>query len=133
MGRMIGRKHRPRFQIAHHDRTQTLGETNTWRPRLVRTCAAPGKNQWPLTAVRKNAPVWTLNRERHLGYQGALNYNIVVNWVIAEHKSQGLFQTDCGRHNREQFWLFDISGPHATDAVTRLFAQLETASPEHSQ
>jgi hypothetical protein len=92
-----------------------------------------GREQWPLTAVRKDTPVWTLNRERHLGFQGALNYNIVVNWVIAEHKSQGLFQTDCGKHNREQFWLFDISGSQGVDAANRLFGQLESTKPSHAE
>jgi LmbE family N-acetylglucosaminyl deacetylase len=86
-----------------------------------------GRDAWPVMKVRAGAPVWSVNRERHLGYQGALNYNIVVNWVIAEHKSQGLFQTDCGKHNREQFWLFDVSGGHALEAASRLFAQVESA------
>ena len=92
-----------------------------------------GRDEWPLASVRKNTPVWIVNRERHLGYQGALNYNIVVNWVIAEHKSQGLFQTDCGKHNREQFWLFDTSGNHAVEAANRLFGQLESVKPAHAE
>jgi LmbE family N-acetylglucosaminyl deacetylase len=83
-----------------------------------------GHKGWPNTAVKGGKPVFTINREQHLGYQGALNYNIIVNWVIAEHKSQGLFQTDCGKHTREQFWLFDISGDTARDTATRLFSQL---------
>lgn len=32
-------------------------------------------------------------------------YQVVVNWVIAEHKSQGLFQLEAGRHDVERFWL----------------------------
>jgi len=46
-----------------------------------------------------------------------LNYQIVVNWVIAEHESQGLFQNDAGKHESEQFWLFAASG---RDSVQRL-------------
>jgi hypothetical protein len=32
-----------------------------------------------------------------------------VSWVIAEHKSQGLFQNDYRKHELEQFWLCAIS------------------------
>jgi LmbE family N-acetylglucosaminyl deacetylase len=92
-----------------------------------------GRDAWPLTAVRAGTSVWTINRERNLGFHDALNYNIIVNWVIAEHKSQGLFQTDCGKHNREQFWLFDISGRSAPDAAARLFAQLNIAKPAQTE
>jgi len=42
-----------------------------------------------------------------------LTYEIIVNWVIAEHKSQGLLQTEAGKHDREEFWVFRASGPAA--------------------
>ena len=37
----------------------------------------------------------------------------MVNWLIAEHKSQGLFQMVAGTYELEQFWLFAISGKEA--------------------
>src|SRR5215218_3096835 len=40
------------------------------------------------------APRWRVNRLDALPDQPSLIYNVVVNWVIAEHKSQGLFQTE---------------------------------------
>ena len=46
----------------------------------------------PLTRTVDPAPVITFHRDSSFGYRNALNYQIVVNWVIAEHKSQGLFQ-----------------------------------------
>lgn len=51
------------------------------------------------------APDVVFDRTASFGYESALNYQIVVNWVIAEHKSQGLFQRDCGRHELEEFWV----------------------------
>jgi LmbE family N-acetylglucosaminyl deacetylase len=51
-------------------------------------------------------PVLQFDRTKSFGYHNALRYEIVVNWVIAEHKSQGLFQNDCNRHDVERFWLF---------------------------
>jgi N-acetylglucosamine malate deacetylase 2 len=61
-------------------------------------------------------PLLVFDRNTPFGFHGALNYQIVVNWVIAEHKSQGLFQTEYGKNDSEYFWLFDASGP---DAVKR--------------
>jgi LmbE family N-acetylglucosaminyl deacetylase len=68
----------------------------------------------PLTATTSAEPAFVFQRTASFGYQNALNYQIVVNWVIAEHKSQGLFQSDYGRHQTEQFWLFAIGG-HRTN------------------
>lgn len=72
----------------------------------------------PLTRTLQDLPLLTFDRFASFGYRNALNYNIVVNWVIAEHKSQGLFQTDSGKHDVEQFWLFAVSG-RAAAARTR--------------
>jgi hypothetical protein len=44
------------------------------------------------------------------GYRDALSYQIVVSWVIAEHKSQGLFQSEYEQHELEEFWRFAVSG-----------------------
>jgi LmbE family N-acetylglucosaminyl deacetylase len=60
----------------------------------------------PLSATVSPDPVLVLDRAQRFGYRNALNYQIVVNWVVAEHKSQGLLQTDAGRHELEDFWLF---------------------------
>ena len=58
------------------------------------------------------------------GPGGSLNYNIIVNWVIAEHKSQGLFQTEYGKHSHENFWVFDTKTPDATTRANALFERL---------
>jgi len=49
-----------------------------------------------------------------------------VNWVIAEHKSQGLFQSDYSREEFEEFWLFEVSGKDAIERLPRLRAVLGT-------
>jgi len=58
------------------------------------------------------------------GYRDALSYQIVVNWFIAEHKSQGLFQTDSGKHQFEQFWVFEASGHDAEARAHNLAGHL---------
>ncbi|HEX3880208.1 MAG TPA: PIG-L family deacetylase [Bryobacteraceae bacterium] len=75
----------------------------------------------PLTVTTEPSPVFTFDRLRSFGFHNALTYDIVVNWLIAEHKSQGLFQTTYGTDQYEQFWLFRISGAGAGQRASELF------------
>ena len=86
---------------------------------------APGE---PLARTLSPRPVFTFDRITSFGYRNALNYQIVVNWFIAEHKSQGLFQTDSGKDQLEQFWLFQASGRDALSRARHFAAQLEPAA-----
>lgn len=81
--------------------------------------AAPSFGGLPRFALTRTAhaePEFTFDRRRTFGMHSALRYEIVVNWVIAEHKSQGMFQNDAGKHGLELFWRFE-SGPE--DAAER--------------
>jgi N-acetylglucosamine malate deacetylase 2 len=78
----------------------------------------------PLTATCDAEPAIVFDRNAPFGYRNALNYQIVVNWVIAEHKSQGLFQTDAGKHEFERLWLFQLSGKDARTRSERLREEL---------
>lgn len=60
----------------------------------------------PLTATVSGNPTISFDRNASFGYHNALSYQIVVNWVIAEHKSQGMFQNDAGKNRFEHLWLF---------------------------
>ncbi len=82
----------------------------------------------PLTRTFDEKPAFVFNRDASFGYRDALNYQIVVNWFIAEHKSQGLFQTDSGKHQLEQFWLFEASGRDAESRARELAAHLKPAA-----
>jgi len=67
-------------------------------------------NGFPLTRTTSPEPVWNFDRRTALSCHPSLDYSIVVNWVIAEHKSQGFFQLEFGRRTHEHFWLFEASG-----------------------
>lgn len=47
---------------------------------------------YPLTKINQNRAPLTFDRTRSFGYNDRLNYNIIANWMIAEHKSQGTVQ-----------------------------------------
>jgi LmbE family N-acetylglucosaminyl deacetylase len=92
----------------------THGHEPSHFPGLAGKPPEPGE---PLTRTTGIEPAFVFDRTKPFGYQNALNYQIVVNWMIAEHKSQGLFQTDYGRHDVERFWMFEAGGTAGLEAL----------------
>jgi N-acetylglucosamine malate deacetylase 2 len=86
---------------------------------------------YPLTAADSLNPQFQFDRNTRFGYQESLSYQIVVDWVIAEHKSQGLFQTRCQQDRFENFWLFTRNRNSATGEAESLFAAV-APRPEHA-
>ncbi|KAA6460433.1 PIG-L family deacetylase [Acidobacteria bacterium AB60] len=69
---------------------------------------------------------FAFDRTTKFGFHDALSYQIVVDWMIAEHKSQGLLQTMDGRDPKEYIWVDLSSDPQAqksADALFRLLGQ----------
>jgi LmbE family N-acetylglucosaminyl deacetylase len=89
-----------------------------------------GLAEHPLSRTLSSEPAFAFNRNTAFGYRNALNYQIVVNWFIAEHKSQGLFQTDSGKHQLEEFWLFAASGSGAETRARTFAAELTPAAQQ---
>jgi N-acetylglucosamine malate deacetylase 2 len=90
-----------------------------------------GLRQLPRTRTLSPLPLLSFDRRRSVGAEVALRYATIVHWIIAEHKSQGLFQNDVGRHDFERFWLF-ATGP--SDAPRRLqqLSGLLTPATKHN-
>ena len=80
----------------------------------------------PLTRTVSEAPALVIDRDVSFGYRDALSYRIVVDWLIAEHKTQGLFQSDYDQHRFERFWLFAASGGEAPQRLAGFEAQFQT-------
>ena len=87
---------------------------------------------YSLTATNTPQPQFQFDRDIRLGYRESLSYQIVVGWVIAEHKSQGLFQTRCRQDRFENFWLFTMNRESASNETASLFAAI-SARPETSE
>jgi LmbE family N-acetylglucosaminyl deacetylase len=85
---------------------------------------------FPLTRTAAHEPVWRFDRRTSMLGHPALDYTIVVNWVIAEHKSQGMFQMEFGRRPFEYFWLFAISEPGGRSRWNRFLGLLHGASQQ---
>ena len=84
-----------------------------------------GASTIPEAAGFSGTPDYTFNRTRKFGFNNALDYQIVVNWMIAEHKSQGLYQTNMNRSTHEYFWVFNRSDPAVAAKAKQLFALLD--------
>jgi N-acetylglucosamine malate deacetylase 2 len=89
-------------------RPGTLGVETTIGD-ILRTAGFLRREGYSVTQTTSTEPVWSFARNTPMACHDRLDYSIVVNWVIAEHKSQGLFQTEFGRRTHEQFWLFAVS------------------------
>ena len=66
-------------------------------------------------------PDFDFDRTHKFGFNQALDYQIVANWVIAEHKSQGLYQTRMGAITHEYFWIFNREEPEVRTRAAALF------------
>lgn len=76
---------------------------------------------YPVSRIRKDAGPFLFDRRQTFGHNDRLNYKIIGNWVIAEHKSQGTMQLLMGRGNVEQYWLYEVNRDEAVDKTKSFF------------
>jgi LmbE family N-acetylglucosaminyl deacetylase len=79
---------------------------------------------FPLTRVAGGEALTRFDRTQQLGHEGRLDFRIIGNWVIAEHKSQGTMQLLMNRGDVECYWYFDANGDAGRGRVTDLFDAL---------
>lgn len=85
-----------------------------------------GLPSYPITAVEPAVPVAVFDRTTPLSADARLDHRIIVNWLIAEHKSQGTMQLFVTREeiDLERFWCFAANDPASCEAFAALVAQL---------
>lgn len=84
---------------------------------------------FPLTKVSGGRAEFRVDRTVGFGPSGKLNYKIIVNWVIAAHKSQGALQALANQGDYEDFWYFDANGEAGRERTRRFFDSLGAATP----
>jgi LmbE family N-acetylglucosaminyl deacetylase len=87
---------------------------------------------YSLTATNSPKPEVRFDLDAHFGCRESLSYQIIVDWVIAEHTSQSLFQTRCQQDRFENFWLFTVNRTSAVGEAESLFAVI-TPRPERAK
>jgi N-acetylglucosamine malate deacetylase 2 len=79
---------------------------------------------YPNTAANSATPQFQFDRDISFAFRNSLSYQIVVSWVISEHKSQGLFQTMYGQDRFENFWVFALNGDSKTKRAAAFFDEI---------
>lgn len=84
-----------------------------------------GHPDFPITNINKDAPVFIFDRTAKFGFNDALDYKIIANWLIAEHKSQGTMQLLMNRGDFENYAFFAINDPAKIEQTKVLFEHLK--------
>jgi LmbE family N-acetylglucosaminyl deacetylase len=92
------------------------------QPPDFRFTALPG---YPVTSVRSGGSSFHFDKTQKFGYHDVLDYKIVVNWMIAEHKSQGTMQLLMNVGDVENYWFFDVNDPAKIAQTQALFDRLK--------
>lgn len=98
----------------------------------VSTYPSEGLAGHPLSAT-VGEPL-AFDRRKPLGYRGAVDWHVPVDWVIAAHKSQGTLSMRSGQGDREVFRVFAGGPADAHARAAKLIARLaavELPVPEY--
>jgi LmbE family N-acetylglucosaminyl deacetylase len=83
-----------------------------------------GRDDFPFARGRAIDPPFEFDLAQPFGFNDQLDYRIVADWVIAEHKSQGIMQKYMNSFDTERFFLFAIDDDAAVARTRALFARL---------
>jgi LmbE family N-acetylglucosaminyl deacetylase len=115
---------------------QTVEQLPAGQKPIVLGCSTSEKNDsvktvfdqlknYKETAINKNAPVFSFDRTVKFGYNNKLDYKVIVNWAIAEHKSQGTVQITMNDGDYENFWYFALNDESGIEKTRQLFEELK--------
>lgn len=80
-----------------------------------------GRDGYPVFETTSDSSLFRFDRTQAIVGSDRLNYKIPVNWLIAEHKSQGTMQLLLNSGDIEEYWLFRSNPPDAFERASRLF------------
>lgn len=83
-----------------------------------------GYANYVLTKTASDTALFIVDRTASFSYNHRLNYKVIANWEIAEHKSQGATQMTMNDGDLEEFWYFNQENAGGIDRTRRLFNAL---------
>ena len=89
-----------------------------------------GLEGYPLSRTTSVEPLFRFDRTHSVPENERLNYKIPVNWVIAEHKTQGTMQLLMNQGDYEEYWLFEANPADARERAAGYFELLNSFSDE---
>ncbi len=82
---------------------------------------------YPITRINREVEPFMFNRNQTFGHNDRLDYNIVANWVIAEHKSQGTMQQFMNVGAIEQYWYYELNPEEGVSKTRDFFRAVNEA------
>lgn len=85
----------------------------------------------PNTKVMEGV-TFEFDRNQTFGFNDRMNYNMITNWVIAEHKSQGTMQMRARSMdgNIEKYWYVEINGEGGIEKTSTYFEAVNAVQPD---
>ncbi len=77
------------------------------------------------TKVEGKVASYFFDKTLPFGYKNKLSYKIIVNWEIAEHKSQGTMQLAMNGGDLENYWYFAINPAEGKEKCKAFFESLK--------
>lgn len=81
-------------------------------------------NGYPETQTLADTALFKTDRTASFSYKNRLNYKVIANWELAEHKSQGFTQMTMNDGDWEQFWYFSVNDKAGVQKTTDFFNKL---------
>lgn len=82
---------------------------------------------YPVTEIRSDVDPFTFDRNQRFGHDDRLNYSIIANWVIAEHKSQGTMQLFMNGINVEAYLYYSLNSNDGIEKARTFFKAVNEA------
>ncbi len=111
--------------LPSNQRPIILGVTGASKEDTIKLNYTQLKN-YTETKIEGNGPMYSFDKSVQFGYKNSLSYKIIVNWEIAEHKSQGTMQLAMNHGDYEQFWYFSMNGEEGKIKCQKLFEELKS-------
>ena len=77
------------------------------------------------TKVERKTAMFSFDKTVPFGYKNKLTYKVIVNWEIAEHKSQGTMQLAMNYGDFENYWFFAMNSEEGKEKCKTLFESLK--------
>ncbi|MEX6689846.1 PIG-L family deacetylase [Danxiaibacter flavus] len=83
-----------------------------------------GYKNYTETKVLQDTALFHVDRTASFSYNAKLNYKVITNWEIAEHKTQGATQMTMNIGDKEAFWFFNQNDVTRANDCQSLFQSL---------
>lgn len=82
---------------------------------------------YPITRIDRSVEPFEFDRTQTFGHEDRMDYTIIANWVIAEHKSQGTMQALMNAGLLEQYWYYDLNPADGEEKLREFFRRVNEA------